>query len=80
MMAVFLTIFAGTFLLEDVALASSLALVANGKMSMMTAFWACFLGIGIGDLGLYFLGYGTSLSTECENTNFTRNMKRPFPN
>ncbi len=77
-MAVFLTIFAGTFLLEDVALASSLALVANGKMSMMTAFLACFLGIGIGDLGLYFLGYGTSLSNRIREHKFFKKYEATF--
>jgi membrane protein DedA with SNARE-associated domain len=53
----FLSIFFGTFVLEDVALASSLALIAEHKMSLMSAFMACFLGIVVGDLGLYFLGY-----------------------
>lgn len=51
-----LAIILGSFILEDVALASSLALVAQGKLTLAQAFLACFLGIGIGDLGVYILG------------------------
>jgi membrane protein DedA with SNARE-associated domain len=53
----FLTVFFGTFALEDVALATGLAFVAEGKLSVASAFLACFLGISIGDIGLYWLGY-----------------------
>jgi membrane protein DedA with SNARE-associated domain len=53
----FFSIFFGTFVLEDVALASSIALIAEHEMSLASAFTACFLGIVVGDLGLYFLGY-----------------------
>ena len=60
MMGYFFSIFLGTFVLEDLALASSLALMAENKISFQTAFLACFLGISIGDLGLYFLGYAAS--------------------
>lgn len=56
-MGYFLTIFFGTFVLEDVALASALALVANNKMPLLPAFLACSLGIGIGDLALYLVGF-----------------------
>jgi membrane protein DedA with SNARE-associated domain len=56
----FLSIFLGTFLLEDLALASSLVFVSEGKLSLFTAFMACFLGISIGDLGLYFIGRAAS--------------------
>lgn len=56
-MPYFLSIFLGTFVLEDLALASSLALMADHKISLQAALLACFLGISIGDLGLYFLGY-----------------------
>lgn len=52
----FISIFLGTFVLEDLALASSLALMAENKINFQTAFLACFLGISIGDLGLYFIG------------------------
>jgi membrane protein DedA with SNARE-associated domain len=50
-------IFLGTFVLEDVALASALALVADGKLGPVPAFFACSLGIAIGDLALYLIGF-----------------------
>lgn len=53
----FLSVFLGTFALEDVALAVALGFVANNQMSFISAFLACFLGISIGDLGLYFIGF-----------------------
>lgn len=56
-MEYFFSVFFGTFFLEDVALALALGLVADGKMMIGSAFLACFLGISIGDLGLYFLGF-----------------------
>jgi membrane protein DedA with SNARE-associated domain len=52
----FFSVFLGTFALEDVAVAVALGLVANNQMSFFSAFLACFLGISIGDLGLYFIG------------------------
>jgi membrane protein DedA with SNARE-associated domain len=59
-MQYFISIFLGTFILEDVALISSLALIAENKISFQAAFLACFLGISLGDLALYFLGYAAS--------------------
>ena len=59
-MGYFFSLFFGTFILEDLALISSLAFVSEKKISFLAAFWACFLGITIGDLGLYFLGYLSS--------------------
>lgn len=56
-MEYFFSVFFGTFLLEDVALAFALGLVADGKMMIGSAFLACFLGISVGDLGLYFIGF-----------------------
>lgn len=55
-MEYFLSIFFATFILEDVALISALALIADGKMTFNLALAACFLGISIGDIGLYFIG------------------------
>ena len=55
-MTYFFSIFFGTFILEDVALVSSLAMVSNQKLNIYQAFLACFLGITIGDLLLYLLG------------------------
>lgn len=51
-----ISIFLTTFALEDVAMAISVALVGSHKMSFLSAFTACFLGISIGDIGLYALG------------------------
>lgn len=59
-MTYFISIFFGTFVLEDVALVSSIALMSQGKMSWGNAFMACFLGISIGDLGLYLLGFAAN--------------------
>jgi membrane protein DedA with SNARE-associated domain len=58
----FFSIFLSTFVLEDVALASSIGLVSSGKLDFANAFMACFLGIAIGDLGLYLVGYLAPLS------------------
>lgn len=55
-MAYFLSIFFGTFVLEDLALVSGLGLALEQKLSWELAFLACFLGISIGDLALYELG------------------------
>lgn len=53
----FLSIFFGTFLLEDLALASALTLMAQNKITLLSAFLACFLGIGLGDLLIYAAGW-----------------------
>lgn len=52
----FWSIFLGTFVLEDLALVSALSLIAKGQMHFISGFLACFLGIAVGDLLLYFLG------------------------
>jgi membrane protein DedA with SNARE-associated domain len=57
-MEYFFSIFLGTFVLEDAAIASSIALIAQHKIGFMAAYFACFLGIGLGDLGIYLIGYG----------------------
>ncbi len=46
----------GTFVLEDVALITGLGLVAEQRMGVGSAFWAIFIGILAGDVGLYGLG------------------------
>lgn len=56
-MEYFFSILFGTFILEDVTLAVALALVAEDKVSFEIAFAACFIGICLGDLGLYSIGY-----------------------
>lgn len=64
-MQYFLSIFIGTFVLEDLALASSIALMSENKISPGVAFLACFLGISIGDIGLYLIGFfSTKLNLE----------------
>ncbi|MBI5385616.1 MAG: VTT domain-containing protein [Verrucomicrobia bacterium] len=49
------TLFFSTFVLEDLAAVGAGLLLATGALSWPTAFWACFLGIWIGDAGLYAL-------------------------
>ncbi|NBX00003.1 hypothetical protein EBR03_10570, partial [bacterium] len=56
------SLFLSTFLLEDVALASALTLIANAKIGWWEAFFVCVLGIAVGDLGLFILGkYATQI-------------------
>jgi membrane protein DedA with SNARE-associated domain len=57
MTSYFFSIFLSTFVLEDVALATSIGLVSSGKLDFASAFMACFLGIAVGDVGLYLIGY-----------------------
>src|SRR5215470_19354251 len=45
--------FLATFVLEDVAAVGAGLLLAAGGISWPSAFLACFLGIWIGDAGLY---------------------------
>src|ERR1041384_4604277 len=54
-----LTLFLGTFFLEDLAAIGAGLLLAAGSISWPAAFIACFLGIWSGDAGLYALArYG----------------------
>lgn len=71
----FISIFLGTFVLEDVALASSLVLVAQSKMTFVEAFMACFLGISVGDIGLYFLGFLAAKVKYLERFKWVRSLK-----
>jgi membrane protein DedA with SNARE-associated domain len=51
--------FAATFILEDVATIGAGLLLATGAVTWPTAFAACFLGIWMGDAGLYAIArYG----------------------
>jgi len=45
--------FFATFILEDVAAIGAGLLLASGQMSWPAAFFPCFLGIWLGDVGLY---------------------------
>src|SRR5437763_5426233 len=47
--------FLATFALEDVAAVGAGLLLASGGISWPAAFLACFLGIWIGDTGLYIM-------------------------
>ena len=47
-----------SFLLEDVAIAAAASLAATGLLSWAEAFGWVFLGIAIGDIGLYATGLG----------------------
>src|ERR1044072_2977467 len=47
--------FFATFVLEDVAAVGAGLLLATGQISWPAAFVACFLGIWLGDAGLYAL-------------------------
>ncbi len=46
-------VFLATFILEDVAAIGAGLLLASGQMSWPAAFSSCFLGIWLGDVGLY---------------------------
>ncbi len=47
--------FLATFVLEDVATIGAGLLLALGAVAWPTAFWSCFLGVWMGDAGLYAL-------------------------
>lgn len=54
----FAVLFFGTFVSEDAACILAGTLVASGAMSFPLALSACFLGIFVGDVALYWLGRG----------------------
>jgi membrane protein DedA with SNARE-associated domain len=56
-----------TFVVEDWAIAGSLALVSQGKLSWFLAYMACFIGISVGDVLLYFLGRLANVSSRVSN-------------
>ncbi len=56
-MEYFISIFLGNIVLEDVALISALALIAQDKLSLPAALLACFLGINVGNILCYLTGY-----------------------
>jgi membrane protein DedA with SNARE-associated domain len=51
-----LTVIAGTFVSEDLTVIGAGLLVREGTLSVSVAFLGCFLGIYLGDLGLWLLG------------------------
>ena len=74
-MGYFISIFLSTFILEDVALATSIGLMNTGAISFYLAFMACFLGIALGDLGLYLLGQLASRFEGVQNISFLKKHK-----
>lgn len=62
--AIFFIIIFATFITEDGACFAAGALASQGKISFALALSACFVGIFVGDLGLYWIGrlFGNSFS------------------
>lgn len=77
-MSVFWSLFLGTFILEDVALVSGVALVSQGQITASNCFWALFLGISAGDIGLYFLGLMASYFPLFSNMRVFKKTKKNF--
>jgi membrane protein DedA with SNARE-associated domain len=61
-MGIFWGIILTTFVVEDWAIAGSLALVAQNKITLPLAYLACFIGISVGDILLYGLGRLANIS------------------
>ena len=63
-LAIFFILFFATFITEDATCFVAGALAGQGKISFALALGACFSGIYIGDLGLYWIGrlFGKSVS------------------
>ncbi|MEM6835061.1 MAG: VTT domain-containing protein [Pseudomonadota bacterium] len=56
----FLAIVLATFILEDVAIVSTALLASTGMLEPVTGLTALLIGIVLGDLGLFGLGYGAA--------------------
>ena len=64
-------LFVSTFVLEDVAAVGAGLLLASGVLAWPMAFGACFMGIWIGDAGLY--GFARVVGRNCfERTSLSR--------
>lgn len=63
-LAIFFIILLATFITEDGACFAAGALVSQGKISFAAALSACFFGVLIGDIGVYWIGriFGKPLS------------------
>ena len=59
-------------LLEEITLLSSIALVAENKISFSAAFIACFLGINIGNIITYLIGYFVARMNPHERFHFLK--------
>ena len=62
-----LLIIISTYLLEDAAIVSAALLSTDGMISPFLAFYALFIGIFSGDLGLYAIGFLMKKSTAFKN-------------
>ena len=56
LLLVILILAAGTFISEDLTCIGAGILVAEGSLALGTALAGCFLGIWLGDIGLWYLG------------------------
>jgi membrane protein DedA with SNARE-associated domain len=73
-----LTLFCSTFVLEDVAAVGAGVLLATGVLTWPMAFGACFLGIWMGDAGLYAIArvVGRNWFERTPLRRFTRGVER----
>jgi len=53
----FIVLFLGTFISEDLTCIAAGSLLSNQQISLVVAFSACFLGILVSDIALFFIGY-----------------------
>lgn len=74
----FVSLFLGTFAIEDATLLAAIALVASQQITFFSAFMACFLGIVIGDFALYFFGYLASRLPAVRQWKFFRKLHAKF--
>lgn len=74
----FISLFLGTFALEDATLLAAIALVATHQTSFFSAFMACFLGIALGDFALYLFGYLASRLPAVSQWKFFRKLHEKF--
>ncbi len=56
-MSYFLSLLLGCFFLEDVALFAALEIMAKQQLSLEALFLACFIGINLGNMACYLIGY-----------------------
>lgn len=74
----FISLFLGTFAVEDVTVLAAIALVATHQISFFSAFMACFLGIAIGDFALYIFGYLASRIPAISGWKFFKKLQEKF--
>jgi len=77
-MTYFWSLLLTTYLVEDWAIAASLVLAHQGKLSLATGAVACFLGISSGDIILYFFGRSAHLSRRISNSRVLKRVEAFF--